>query len=103
MRPTSSEPTATGAPCGRRSARASPGPSAVESLILADVHSAERPEGVPAVNAFTKIASFRDGRYRVMGWNRRDEVPDDAPLDLGGVRDVTRRALGSGHGVHEAR
>ncbi|MFF5390187.1 MULTISPECIES: FAD-dependent monooxygenase [unclassified Streptomyces] len=38
-----------------------------------------------------------------MGWNRRDEVPDDAPVDLDGVRDVTRRALGSDHGVHEAR
>lgn len=49
------------------------------------------------------IASFGDGWYRVMGWNRRNEVPDDAPLDPDEVREITRRALGSDHGMHDAR
>ncbi|MFG3657467.1 FAD-dependent monooxygenase [Streptomyces sp. NPDC047706] len=84
-----------------------PGVSVIKSLFLADVRLAEKPETVLTVNgagdAFAMIASFGDGWYRVMGWNRRHEVPDDAPLDLDEVRDVTRRALGSDYGMHDAR
>ncbi|MEV8593489.1 FAD-dependent monooxygenase [Streptomyces sp. NPDC052012] len=84
-----------------------PGVSVIKSLLLADVRLAERPESVLTVNgagdAFAMIASFGDGWYRVMGWNRRHEVPDDAPLDLDEVREVTRRALGTDYGMHDAR
>ncbi|MCT7353982.1 FAD-dependent monooxygenase [Streptomyces sp. 15-116A] len=84
-----------------------PGVSVIKSLLLADVRLAERPESVLTVNgagdAFAMIASFGDGWYRVMGWNRRHEVPDDAPLDLEEVREVTRRALGTDYGMHDAR
>ncbi|GHG93364.1 FAD-dependent monooxygenase [Streptomyces lanatus] len=84
-----------------------PGVAVIKSLILADVRLAERPEGVLTVNgagdAFAMIASFGDGWYRVMGWNRRHEVPDGAPLDLDEVREITRRALGTDYGMHDAR
>lgn len=84
-----------------------PGVSVIKSLFLADVRLTERPESVLTVNgagdAFAMIASFGDGWYRVMGWNRRHEVPDDAPLDLDEVKEVTRRALGTDYGMHGAR
>lgn len=84
-----------------------PGVAVIKSLILADVRLAEKPEGVLTVNgagdAFAMIASFGDGWYRVMGWNRRNEVPDDAPLDLDEVKEITRRALGTDYGMHDAR
>ncbi|MGW1213777.1 FAD-dependent monooxygenase [Streptomyces sp. NPDC002499] len=84
-----------------------PGVSVIKSLFLADVRLAQPPEGVLTVNgagdAFAMIASFGDGWYRVMGWNRRNEVADDAPLDLDEIKEVTRRALGTDHGMHDAR
>ncbi|MGY1548904.1 FAD-dependent monooxygenase [Streptomyces sp. MN6] len=84
-----------------------PGVSVITSLFLADVRLAEKPESVLTVDGvgdvFAMIASFGDGWYRVMGWNRRNEVPDDHPLDLDEVKDVTRRALGTDYGMHDAR
>ncbi|MFF5478401.1 FAD-dependent monooxygenase [Streptomyces sp. NPDC012935] len=84
-----------------------PGVSVIKSLFLADVRLAEQPASVLTVNgagdSFAMIASFGDGWYRVMGWNRRHEVPDDAPLDLAEVKEVTRRALGTDYGMHDAR
>ncbi|GEC07285.1 FAD-dependent oxidoreductase [Streptomyces spinoverrucosus] len=84
-----------------------PGVSVIKSLFLADVRLAEKPDTVLTVNgagdAFAMIASFGDGWYRVMGWNRRREVADDAPLDLDEVKEVTRRALGTDYGMHDAR
>ncbi|MCD7439972.1 FAD-dependent monooxygenase [Streptomyces lincolnensis] len=84
-----------------------PGVSVIKSLFLADVRLEREPEGVLTVNgagdAFAMIASFGDGWYRVMGWNRRHEVADDVPLDLEEVKEVTRRALGTDYGMHDAR
>lgn len=84
-----------------------PGVSVIKSLLLADVRLAQQPEGVLTVNgagdAFAMIASFGDGWYRVMGWNSRNEAADDAPLDLDEIKDVTRRALGTDYGMHDAR
>ncbi|MFI8207377.1 FAD-dependent monooxygenase [Streptomyces sp. NPDC085937] len=84
-----------------------PGVSVITSLFLADVRLAEKPETVLTVDGagdvFAMIVSFGDGWYRVMGWDRRHEVPDDAPLDLAEVKDVTRRALGTDYGMHGAR
>ncbi|MFD0440214.1 FAD-dependent monooxygenase [Streptomyces chartreusis] len=84
-----------------------PGTSVIKSLILADVRLAEKPDSVLTVNgagdAFAMIASFGDGWYRVMGWNRDHEVPDDAPLELDEVKEIARRALGTDYGMHDAR
>ncbi|MEV6108471.1 FAD-dependent monooxygenase [Streptomyces sp. NPDC051940] len=84
-----------------------PGVSVIKSLFLADVRLAEKPDGVLTVDGngdcFAMIASFGDGWYRVMGWNRNHEVPDDTPIDLDEVRDVTRRALGTDFGMHDPR
>ncbi|MEU5315662.1 FAD-dependent monooxygenase [Streptomyces sp. NPDC021056] len=84
-----------------------PGVSVIKSLFLADVRLAERPADVLTVNGagdcFAMIASFGDGWYRVMGWDRHHEVADDVPIDLDEVKDVARRALGADYGMHDAR
>ncbi|MFG3495583.1 FAD-dependent monooxygenase [Streptomyces sp. NPDC047928] len=84
-----------------------PGHAVIRSLVLADVRLTEEPEALLTVNgskdAFAFIAPFGDGWYRVMGWNRHRQVPDSAPVDLDEVREIARQALGSDHGMHDAR
>ncbi|UBU08605.1 FAD-dependent monooxygenase [Nonomuraea gerenzanensis] len=84
-----------------------PGKSVLKSIMLADVKVAEPPAEMLTVNgvgdAFAFIAPFGDGYYRVFAWDRRHVVPDDAPLDMDEVREVTRRALGTDFGMHDAR
>ncbi|MFD9033754.1 FAD-dependent monooxygenase [Streptomyces sp. NPDC059567] len=84
-----------------------PGASVIRSIVLADVRLTEEPEGLLTVNgvgdAFAFIAPFGDGWYRVMGWDRTHQVPDSEPVDLEEVRAIARRALGSDHGMHDAR
>ncbi|MGV9886253.1 FAD-dependent monooxygenase [Streptomyces sp. NPDC003395] len=84
-----------------------PGHSVIRSVVLADVRLAEEPENLLTVNAvgdaFAFLAPFGDGYYRVIGWHRRRNVPDDAPLDLAEVKEITRLALGRDYGMHDAR
>lgn len=84
-----------------------PGTSVIRSIVLADVKLAEEPAGSLSVagsdEAFAFIVPFGDGYYRVMGWNRKHQVPDSAPIDLDDVREITRQALGTDHGMHDAR
>lgn len=84
-----------------------PGKAVLRSIMLADVRLTDAPDDVLAVNsvgdAFAFVAPFGDGWFRVFAWDRRAQQPDDAPLDLGEVREVTRRALGTDFGMREAR
>jgi 2-polyprenyl-6-methoxyphenol hydroxylase-like FAD-dependent oxidoreductase len=84
-----------------------PGESVIRSIVLADVRLAEEPSGVLTVNGvgdtFAFIAPFGDGYYRIFGWQRDRDVPDDTPLELDEVKQITRRALGSDFGMYEAR
>lgn len=84
-----------------------PGESVIRSIVLTDVRLAEEPEDLLTVNgvgdAFAFIAPFGDGWYRVMGWNRKRQVPDSEPVDLDEVREIARLALGTDHGMHDAR
>ncbi|MET9876165.1 FAD-dependent oxidoreductase [Actinacidiphila glaucinigra] len=84
-----------------------PGRSVIRSIVLADVRLAEPPPGLLTVNgtgdAFAFIAPFGDGWYRVMCWDRAGERPDGDPVGLDEVRDIARRALGTDHGMGEAR
>ncbi|GGP92634.1 FAD-dependent oxidoreductase [Streptomyces roseolilacinus] len=84
-----------------------PGRPVVRSLVLADVRLTDPPEDVLAADgkgdAFAFTAPFGDGWYRVMGWDRRRQVPDGAPVDLDELRGIARRALGSDFGMHDAR
>jgi len=84
-----------------------PGRSVVRSLMLADVRLTDTPADVLAVNgvgdAFAFIAPFGDGWYRVIAWNRRRQLPDSAPVELSEIIEVTRRALGTDYGMHDAR
>ncbi|MGY4989869.1 FAD-dependent monooxygenase [Streptomyces nigrescens] len=84
-----------------------PGKSVIRSLVLADVRLAQEPDSPLMVNAngeaFALIASFGGGLYRVIGWNRHHQADDDAPADLDEIRELTRLALGSDYGMHDAR
>ncbi|MFF0476666.1 FAD-dependent oxidoreductase [Streptomyces sp. NPDC004284] len=84
-----------------------PGRSVIRSIVLADVRLTEEPADVFSVNGsgdtFAFLAPFGDGWYRVMGWTRTRQVPDSAPVDLDEVREITRKALGTDHGMHDAR
>ncbi len=85
----------------------SPGKSVIRSLVLADVRLAQEPDSPFTVNATSDalalIGSFGDGWYRVIGWNRHRQADDSVPADLDEVRTVTRLALGSDYGMHDAR
>ncbi|CAL9500397.1 FAD-dependent monooxygenase [Streptomyces sp. enrichment culture] len=84
-----------------------PGRSVIRSLVLADVRLSEPPREVPMADgtgdAFAFLAPFGDGWYRMIGWDRHRRLPDDAPVELDEIRDITRRALGSDFGMHDAR
>jgi 2-polyprenyl-6-methoxyphenol hydroxylase-like FAD-dependent oxidoreductase len=84
-----------------------PGRSAVRSVMLADVRLRQGPTDVLTVNAlgdaFGFIVPFGDGWYRVIAWDRRNQKPDSAPVDLDELRAVIQRALGTDYGMHDAR
>jgi hypothetical protein len=84
-----------------------PGRSVLRSIMLADVRLAESPPDVLAVNAvgdgFAMVAPFGDGWYRIFAWDRRRQLPDDAPLAFEEIREVTERALGTDFGMHDPR
>jgi 2-polyprenyl-6-methoxyphenol hydroxylase-like FAD-dependent oxidoreductase len=84
-----------------------PGHSTIQSVMLADVRLGEAPEEVLTVNAdrdgFVFLAPFGDGWYRVIAWDRRRQLPDDAPVELDEIRDITQRALGTDYGMHNPR
>lgn len=84
-----------------------PGKSVIRSVVLADVLLDEKPEHVLTANAvgdaFAFIAPFGDGYYRVIGWHRGRNVPDNVPLDLDEVREIARLALGRDYGMRDAR
>jgi 2-polyprenyl-6-methoxyphenol hydroxylase-like FAD-dependent oxidoreductase len=84
-----------------------PGHAAVRSVMLADVRLSEPPQDVLAFNGvrdgFAFIAPFGGGWYRVIAWHRHHELPDDAPVDMEEIKAVTRAALGTDYGMHDAR
>jgi hypothetical protein len=75
--------------------------------VLADVRRADPPADVLTVDAdghvFGFVAPFGDGWYRVIAWRRDHQVADDAPVDVEEVRRTLREALGTDHGLHDAR
>ncbi len=84
-----------------------PGESVISSVLLADVRLEREPAEVLTVNAteqgFAFLASFGDGWYRVIAWDRTRQLPDSAPVALSEVVDVTRGVLGVDYGLHDAR
>ncbi|MFJ2134087.1 FAD-dependent monooxygenase [Streptomyces sp. NPDC088846] len=84
-----------------------PGEAVIRSIVLADVRLTEEPPNLLTINgvgdAFTFIAPFGDGWYRVMGWTRTHQPADSAPVDLDELRTITRRALGTDYGMRDAR
>jgi hypothetical protein len=54
-------------------------------------------------DAFAFVAPFGDGWYRVIAWNRRNQVPDGEPVSMEEIREVTWRALGTDFGMSDPR
>lgn len=84
-----------------------PGKSVLRSIMLADVRLGRPPADVLSLNAvsdgFAFVVPFGDGWYRVIAWDRRNQVDDKAPVELDEIREVTRKALGTDFGMHDAR
>ncbi|MFB7576953.1 FAD-dependent monooxygenase [Streptomyces sp. NPDC056165] len=84
-----------------------PGKSAVRSVMLADVLLDRTPDRVfnfaANEHGFSLLAPFGDGWYRVVAWDRQRQLPDDAPVTLEEVRDITSRTIGDDLGMHDAR
>ncbi|MCC3761926.1 FAD-dependent monooxygenase [Glycomyces sp. TRM65418] len=84
-----------------------PGEAVLQSLMLADVRFTDPPDRSPVIagadGAFTFIADFGDGYWRVIGWNSDDQQPDDAPVDLDEIRTAVRRSLGTDFGMRDER
>ncbi|MEJ2889626.1 FAD-dependent oxidoreductase [Actinomycetospora aeridis] len=83
-----------------------PGREVLSSVVLADVRLAHPPatEGLtlgttPEVFGF--LAPYGDGRYRSMTWDRRRQLPDDAPVEDDDVAGVLDRAMGRPVGAHD--
>lgn len=84
-----------------------PGHTAVQSVMLADVLMAEPPTDVLTLargpDGFAFVVPFGDGWYRVIAWDRHRQLPDDAPVTLDEIRDITARLHGTSFGISEAR
>lgn len=84
-----------------------PGRSVIRSMVLADVRLGDEPADLLTVgvrdDAFCFVAPFGDGYYRVIGWRWGHDVDEDAPLELEEVRAIMRQALGTDHGMIDAR
>jgi hypothetical protein len=39
----------------------------------------------------------------VIAWDRRGPLPDDEPVELDEIREITRLALGTDYGIHDPR
>ncbi|MEN3361755.1 MAG: hypothetical protein V7637_5737, partial [Mycobacteriales bacterium] len=84
-----------------------PGRSLAQSVMLADVRLAEPPADVLLANStgegFAFVAPFGDGWYRVIAFRHGERLPDTAPVELDEIREITRAALGTDLGIHDAR
>jgi 2-polyprenyl-6-methoxyphenol hydroxylase-like FAD-dependent oxidoreductase len=84
-----------------------PGKPVVQSVMLAEVQLSEPPPEVLTTNttgdAFAIVAPFGDGWYRVIAWHRANQPPEDAPVSLDEIADVTRQALGTDYGMRDPR
>lgn len=84
-----------------------PGKSVIRSMVLADVRLTEQPPDLLTVSgggeAFAFVAPFGDGWHRVMGWHYAHQAADSDPVDLEELREITRLALGTDYGMHDAR
>ncbi|MER5935102.1 FAD-dependent monooxygenase [Streptomyces sp. NPDC002054] len=84
-----------------------PGRAAVRSVVLADVRLTDPPGDFLAFSgtgdSFAFLVPFGDGWYRAIAWDRDHQPPDEDPVDLDELRTIMRNALGTDHGVYEAR
>jgi 2-polyprenyl-6-methoxyphenol hydroxylase-like FAD-dependent oxidoreductase len=84
-----------------------PGKPVVRAVMLAEVRLTQPPPDVMTIDstgdAFALIAPFGDGFYRIIAWQRRNQPPEDAPVALDEVSEVTRRVFGTDYGMHDPR
>ncbi|MEY9873374.1 2-polyprenyl-6-methoxyphenol hydroxylase-like FAD-dependent oxidoreductase [Streptacidiphilus sp. MAP12-33] len=84
-----------------------PGESAISSVMLADVRLGTEPEEVLTVGAtkegFAFLAPYGDGWYRILAWDRSEELPDSAPVDFDALCRLVTSVLGKDYGPHDPR
>lgn len=83
------------------------GHSGIESVMLADVRLDQEPQRDLVVRTcrqgFAFLASYGNGWYRVIAWDRRRQRPDTAPVSLEEVKEMTRLTFGTDYGMHNPR
>jgi 2-polyprenyl-6-methoxyphenol hydroxylase-like FAD-dependent oxidoreductase len=84
-----------------------PGKPVVRSVMLAEVRLTQPPPDVLTVkstgDAFALIVPFGDGFCRVVAWQRRNQRPEEAPVHLDEVREVTGQVFGTDFGMRDPR
>ncbi|THV41769.1 FAD-dependent monooxygenase [Glycomyces buryatensis] len=84
-----------------------PGEAVLKSIMLADVKLDRPPKRSPAIDAgdgaFCFVADFADGYWRIIAWNRRDQQPDDAPVEMEELKEALRFSFGDDFGMRDAR
>ncbi|MFF2351990.1 FAD-dependent monooxygenase [Kitasatospora sp. NPDC058115] len=84
-----------------------PGESVVDSMLLADVRLERDPDDGLAAGAdedgLALLVPFGDGWYRVLAWDRNEQLPDGAVPELDLIAAIARRALGEDYGLHDVR
>ncbi|RVX45119.1 2-polyprenyl-6-methoxyphenol hydroxylase-like FAD-dependent oxidoreductase [Nonomuraea polychroma] len=84
-----------------------PGQSILSSLILADLKLDRAPDRPFTVNAvpdgFALLTEMGDNTYRLTGWNRHHQLPDDAPLDVEEIKELLRLNFGTDYGITDVR
>ena len=84
-----------------------PGKPVVQSVMIADVRLSRPPSEAFTMNAsgdaFALVVPFGDGWYRVIAWDRHNQLPESAPVSLEDISQTTSQALGIDYGMHEPR
>ncbi|MGC4938512.1 FAD-dependent monooxygenase [Kribbella sp. DT2] len=84
-----------------------PGEQIVQSMMLADVRFAEPARSAMRSDAgpggFAFHVPFGDGWHRVIAWNRDDQRPPGAALELDEIKAMARRVFGTDYGMHSPR
>ncbi|MEO3796962.1 FAD-dependent monooxygenase [Nonomuraea sp. B10E15] len=84
-----------------------PGKSILSSLILADLKLGRGPDRPFTVNAvpdgFALLTEMGDDAYRLTGWNRHHQLPDDAPLDVEEIKELLRLNFGTDYDITDVR
>ncbi|MFF4052828.1 FAD-dependent monooxygenase [Streptomyces chartreusis] len=82
-----------------------PGRSILRSVVLADAHLDTPAQSLITVNAvkecFPFLASFSDGKYRIITWDRHNQQDRGVPVGPDALRSMLNRTMGTYFGMKQ--